>query len=80
MSCNKCTSKNEQTFKSEFVLNFHEVENLSRGPIYVCEDIVVCLDCGHSEVSIPRQELARLKESSHEPSRGGSHSDSSISS
>jgi hypothetical protein len=70
MSCNKCASQNERSFKSEFVLNFHELENLSRDPIYVCQDIVVCLDCGHSELTIPRRELERLKESSNERSSG----------
>jgi hypothetical protein len=72
MSCNKCASKNERTFKSEFVLNFHEIENLSRGPVYVCQDLVVCLDCGHAELTIPRRELERLTESPGERSRGHS--------
>jgi hypothetical protein len=72
MSCNKCASKNERTFKSEFVLNFREVENLSRGPVYVCQDVVVCLECGHSELTIPRQELERLTGPSRERSRGAS--------
>jgi hypothetical protein len=80
MSCNKCASKNERTLKSEFVLNFHEVENLSRGPIYVCQDIVVCLDWGHSELTIPRQELERLTGPPREESKGGSRGDSSRSS
>jgi hypothetical protein len=44
MSCNKCASENGRTFKAELVLNFHEVEDLGRGPVYVCEDIAVCLD------------------------------------
>lgn len=60
MGCNKCASENQRTFKCECVLNFHEFENLDRGPVYLSENMLVCLDCGHSEIVIPKKELDRL--------------------
>jgi hypothetical protein len=76
MSCNKCASENERTFKSEMVLNFHEIENLSREPVYVCEDIVVCLNCGHAEITIPQSGLDRLTASPAKQSKAASRGDS----
>jgi hypothetical protein len=80
MSCNKCASENQQSFKSEFVLNFHEVENLDRGPVYLCQDVMVCLDCGHAELTVPRKELDELAQPGNERSRSAARGGSSPSS
>ena len=60
MSCKKCASNNERSFKSELTLAFRELENVDRAPLYVSQDISVCLDCGHIELTLPPAKLEQL--------------------
>jgi hypothetical protein len=62
MSCRKCASYNERSFKSEMTLAFREHENVDQSPLYVSQDISVCLDCGHLELSLPTAKLEQLKQ------------------
>jgi hypothetical protein len=62
MSCKKCASNNERSFKSELTLAFRELENVDRAPLYVSQDISVCLDCGHTELTLPPAKLEQLKQ------------------
>jgi hypothetical protein len=62
MSCKKCASNNERSFKSELTLAFRELENVDRAPLYVSQDISVCLDCGHIELTLPPAKLEQLKQ------------------
>jgi len=62
MSCKKCASSNERSFKSEMTLAFRELENVDRAPLYVSQDISVCLDCGHIELRLPPAKLEQLKQ------------------
>jgi hypothetical protein len=62
MSCRKCASNNERSFKSEMILAFRELENVDRSPLYVSQDISVCLDCGHIELTLPSAKLEQLKQ------------------
>ena len=41
---------------------FREHENVNRAPVYICQDIAVCLDCGHLELSLPPAKLEQLKQ------------------
>jgi hypothetical protein len=61
MSCKKCGSSNERSFKSEMTLAFRELENVDQAPLYVSQDISVCLDCGHIELTLPSAKLEQLK-------------------
>jgi hypothetical protein len=62
MSCKKCASGNERSFKSEMTLAFRELENVDRAPLYVSQDISVCLDCGHIELTLAPAKLEQLKQ------------------
>jgi hypothetical protein len=62
MSCKKCASGNERSFKSEMTLAFRELENVDRAPLYVSQDTSVCLDCGHIEITLPSAKLEQLKQ------------------
>jgi len=62
MPCKKCASSNERSFKSEMTLAFREPEDVDRAPLYVSQDISVCLDCGHIELTLPAAKLERLKQ------------------
>jgi len=62
MSCKKCASNNERSFKSELTLAFRELENVDQAPLYFSQDISVCLDCGHIELTLPPAKLEQLKQ------------------
>jgi hypothetical protein len=62
MSCKKCASNNERSFKSELTLAFRELENVDQAPLYFSQDISVCLDCGHIELTLPSAKLEHLKQ------------------
>ena len=61
MACKKCASSNERSFKSEMTLAFRELENVDQAPLYLSQDISVCLDCGHIEFTLPSAKLEQLK-------------------
>jgi hypothetical protein len=62
MSCKGCGAGNQRSFKSEMTIAFREPENVNQAPLYVCQDILVCLDCGHIEISLPAEKLEQLKQ------------------
>jgi hypothetical protein len=68
MSCRKCESSNERSFKSEMTVVFRELEHLDQAPVYICQDISVCLDCGHIELNLPPEKLEQLKREAMRPS------------
>jgi hypothetical protein len=68
MSCRKCASSNERSFKSEMTVAFRELEHVDQAPVYICQDISVCLDCGHIELSLPPESLEQLKREAMRPS------------
>ena len=61
MTCKKCASNNQRYFKSEMSIAFRGLENIDRTPIYLCQDVPVCLDCGHLELALPPAKLELLK-------------------
>lgn len=78
MVCKKCASKNQRSFNGELVASYREFENVNRTPFYVCQTIWVCLDCGHTEVTVPASELEKLKRGASEQLRN-SDGDGSLS-
>jgi hypothetical protein len=61
MACKKCTSLAQQEFPGELNVNFPGVQRLNLSPVYICQHIFVCLDCGFTELVIPGPELDRPK-------------------
>jgi hypothetical protein len=79
MSCRKCASSNARSFKSEMTVAFRELENVDQAPVYICQDILVYLDCGRVELSLPPAKLAQLRQEVMRPSaRRGSGQDGSV--
>ena len=60
--CKQCGAKNQQRFTAEMSCSFPGVENLDKSPVYLCQSIFICLDCGETELTIPAAELAQLKQ------------------
>jgi hypothetical protein len=61
MACKKCASKEQQEFASEFSVVFSGVQGLNVSPIYISQHILVCLDCGFTELVISSPALDRLR-------------------
>lgn len=79
MACNKCASTKQRNFRSEISISFGELKNINRSPIYLCQDVSVCLECGHLELTLPHAKLELLKETAVGPnSRRGSGQDGTV--
>lgn len=61
MACRVCNSENMQRLEGELTASLPTLSGLKVPPIYVCKNILVCLDCGFAELVIPATELLPLK-------------------
>lgn len=62
MACKSCASEKQQYFSGELSVAFLAIEKLKKGPIYIVRKVLVCLDCGYTEIVIPTAELEQLRE------------------
>jgi hypothetical protein len=62
MPCRACKSENLQKFEGELTASLPDPKGLSVPPVYVCQRVLVCLDCGFAELLIPSSELHSLRE------------------
>ena len=62
MACKQCGAIPQQDFPTEITVTFPGIERLNHSPsIYACQHILVCLDCGFTELLIAPPELERLR-------------------
>jgi|HubBroStandDraft_1064217.scaffolds.fasta_scaffold746400_1 hypothetical protein len=61
MACRKCASEKYRSFKAELTAAFKEIESLNKAPVYMSQDILICLDCGHTELTFPPKALELLQ-------------------
>ena len=61
MACKACNSQNLQRLDGELTASLPSLKALKIPPIYVSQNVVVCLDCGFAELVIPTNELLSLK-------------------
>jgi len=61
MFCKACKSDNLQRLDGELTVSQPDVKGLKVPPVYVCRSILICLDCGFTELEIPADELRLLK-------------------
>lgn len=67
MPCKKCGSNNRVKLKGELTASHATIERIKPAPVYICQDLCVCLDCGLAETRIPTQGLELLKKSKAAP-------------
>jgi hypothetical protein len=60
MACNACGSVNQRKFLAEVGIHFPRLEDVTKSPVLVFPELLVCLDCGKTEFTVPRDELALL--------------------
>lgn len=61
MACKACGSENSQKLDGELTASLPSLKALKIPPIYVCDSVVICLDCGFAQLVIPTTELQSLK-------------------
>ena len=60
MSCRDCQSENQKTFPSEMNIHFPGLENLDKPSVWVFPELLVCLDCGFTELRLQERERSFL--------------------
>jgi len=61
MACKSCGSEKQQYFSGELSVAFPAIEKLNQAPVYFVQRILVCLNCGYTELIIPMADLAQLR-------------------
>jgi hypothetical protein len=60
MRCKSCGSANRSAFPAEMSIHFSGVDKLHRPPVFVSEKLIVCLDCGFTELWVSETEREQL--------------------
>jgi hypothetical protein len=72
MACKSCQSHNQRLFPSEINIHIPGLIDLNKPSVLVFVGLVVCLNCGFTELSIAEEDLKRLKDHSVKTSSSGS--------
>ncbi len=62
MACKSCQSQNWRTFNGEIVIHFPGLTGLDKPIVWVFPKLLVCLDCGFAEFTVPERELQVLEQ------------------
>jgi hypothetical protein len=60
MSCLSCASDHQAEFSVEMIVHPSGLNNLANPGVWVYPKLSVCLDCGFSQFTVPKAELALL--------------------
>ena len=63
MACKLCASDNLVNLTGELTASLPDLNHLSAAPIYACREVLVCLDCGFTELRLLAPELEQLRKS-----------------
>jgi hypothetical protein len=61
LNCKNCKSENLRRFKGELTASSLRIEQVNTEPIYVCQAVLVCVECGLTELIIPPRQLERFR-------------------
>jgi hypothetical protein len=64
MACKRCGSIAQQEFDGELAVTFPDLKSVNLPPVYVCSRLLVCLDCGFTDLMIPKPKLESLRKRS----------------
>jgi hypothetical protein len=62
MPCKSCRSINEKKFSAEMGIHFPGRKDIDKPVVWVFPEVVVCLDCGAAEFTVPEAELRQLEQ------------------
>jgi hypothetical protein len=60
MSCSSCNSSNQTEFPTKMLVHFGGLQNLDKPSVRASPRLLVCLECGFAQATIPASELAQL--------------------
>lgn len=60
MACKRCSSNKQSEFNAEMNIHFAGREGVDKPTVWLFPEIMVCLDCGFAEFTIPKVELLSL--------------------
>lgn len=60
MTCRSCRSVNQAEFSAELLIHFGGLKNLDKPGVWVFPNLLVCLDCGFLQSTVPAPQLASL--------------------
>jgi hypothetical protein len=63
MACRVCGADNLRKFDADLTANSTNIQGIKAPPVYFCQQLLVCLDCGFAELRVPPTELMLLKKS-----------------
>jgi hypothetical protein len=63
MPCRVCGADNLRKFDADLTANSTNIQGIKDPPVYFCQQLLVCLDCGFAELRVPPTELMSLKKS-----------------
>ena len=61
MSCRSCGSKEQTKFAAEMSVHVLGVKNVDKPTVWVFPRLLVCMNCGFTELTIAEDELRVLK-------------------
>ena len=64
MICLVCRSSNQRTFPSELNIHFPGFEGLDRPTVWAFPKLLVCLDCGFTQFTLPGDQVRDLNSDS----------------
>jgi hypothetical protein len=62
MSCTACASANQVEFPTEMAIHFPSRKNPGKPDVFAFPKVLLCLDCGFSEFTVPETELRALRQ------------------
>jgi hypothetical protein len=62
MSCTACASANQVEFPTEIAIHFPGTRNPGKPHVFVFPKVLLCLDCGFSQFTVPETELRTLRQ------------------
>ena len=58
--CSSCGSSNQAEFTAETLIHSGGLKNLDKPGVWLFPELLVCLECGSAQATIPASELAQL--------------------
>lgn len=59
-ACPSCGAVNQNRFPTEMAIHFPGLKNVNKPTVWVFPEVLVCLDCGVAEFTVPETELRVL--------------------
>lgn len=64
MRCITCESEDQRQFQAEINIHFAGLEALNKAGVLLFPTVLICLNCGSAQFTIPEKELRQLSEGS----------------